>query len=69
MTWAALLIVSFLFFWLLGEVVSKPWFYEGLSVHGLDTSAYGTAFVLFMVSAYVFLSPLIPLRNAFFMET
>ena len=65
MTWTALLIVSFLFFWVLGEVVSKPWFYEGLGVNGLDKSAYGTAFVLFMISAYVFLSPLIPLRNAF----
>lgn len=65
MTWMVLLIVSFLFFWLLGEVVSKPWFYQGLGVNDLDTSAYGTAFVLFIISAYVFLSPLIPLRNAF----
>lgn len=58
------LILSFIFFGLLSYFSTKPWFFQGLGVSsGFDVN-HGIVLVLFSITAYVFLFPLIPLRNA-----
>lgn len=58
------LILSFIFFGLLAYFSTKPWFFQGLGISsGFDVN-HGVVLVLFSLAAYVFLFPLIPLRNA-----
>lgn len=58
------IILSFIFFCLLSYFSAKPWFFQGLGISsGFDVN-HGVALVLFSLTAYVFLFPLIPLRNA-----
>ena len=58
------LILSFIFFGLLSFFSTKLWFFQGLGVSsGFDVN-HGIVLVLFSITAYVFLFPLIPLRNA-----
>lgn len=58
------LILSFIFFGLLSYFSTKPWFFQGLGVSsGFDVN-HGIVLVLFSITAYVFLFPLVPLRNA-----
>ena len=58
------LILSFIFFGLLSNFCAKPWFFQGLGISsGFDVNN-GVVLVLFSLAAYVFLFPLILLRNA-----
>ncbi|WP_293702512.1 M48 family metalloprotease [uncultured Parasutterella sp.] len=58
------LIFSFVFFGLLSYFSTKSWFFQGLGISsGFDVN-HGVVLVLFSLTAYVFLFPLIPLRNA-----
>lgn len=58
------LILSFIFFGLLSYFSTKPWFSQGLGVSSGFDEKHGVVLVLFALTAYVFLFPLIPLRNA-----
>ena len=58
------LILSFIFFGLLSYFSTKPWFFQGLGVSSGFDEKHGVVLVLFALTAYVFLFPLIPLRNA-----
>lgn len=58
------LILSFIFFGLLSYFSTKHWFFQGLGVSSGFDEKHGVVLVLFALTAYVFLFPLIPLRNA-----
>lgn len=58
------LILSFIFFGLLSYFSAKPWFFQGLGISSGFDANHGVVLVLFSLTAYVFLFPLIPLRNA-----
>ena len=58
------LILSFVFFGLLSFFSTKPWFFQGLGISSGFEGSHGVVLVLFSLAAYVFLFPLIPLRNA-----
>ena len=59
--------LSLAFFWLLGQLIDQPWFYNGLGVGtGGTASTMGTAMglLLFSMVLPVFLFPLAPLTSA-----
>ena len=58
------LILSFIFFGLLSYFSTKPWFFQGLGISSGFGVNHGVVLILFALAAYVFLFPLIPLRNA-----
>lgn len=58
------LILSFIFLGLLSYFSAKSWFFQGLGISSGFGVNHGVVLVLFALAAYVFLFPLIPLRNA-----
>ena len=53
---------SFVFLWLLGWLIDKPWFYSGL---GVDTPSTAMALILFFIAIPVFTFPLQPLGSLY----
>ncbi len=49
------------FLWLLGQLITQPWFYAGL---GVDTASAAMALILFSLVLPVFAFPLAPLTSA-----
>lgn len=51
---------SFGFMWVLGQLASQPWFFQGLGMHSIGTAP---ALMLFLIALPVFLFPLSPLMS------
>ncbi len=57
--------LSFFFFLFLELAVQQPWFYQGLGVNPSEVIGHGEAFVLYSMAVFVFMFPLIPIKNLF----
>lgn len=57
--------LSFFFFLFLELAVKQPWFFQGLGVNSSEVIGHGEAFVLFSMAVFVFMFPLIPIKNLF----
>ena len=57
--------LSFFFFLFLELAVQQPWFYQGLGVNPSEGIGHGEAFVLYSMAVFVFMFPLIPIKNLF----
>jgi STE24 endopeptidase len=54
---------TFAGFWILGQLIDKPWFYEGLGVHTPSTAAALALFMLVVSEFTFFLQPLMALYS------